>query len=134
MRIVSQDEVLIEAYVGERQVAAISPGQIVRFFPHFPDRPVINGEVVSVDKSPQAELSRPLLASIYGGAIDVKHGAHGSLVAQDAIFRVLVKPVGSLPKAHTLIHGNVRIDTSVRFVVENFVYRTMSVFIRESGL
>jgi putative peptide zinc metalloprotease protein len=134
MRIVSQDEVLIEAYVGERQVAAISPGQIVRFFPHFPDRPVINGEVVSVDKSPQAELSRPLLASIHGGSIDVKQGAHGALVAQDAIFRVLIRPVGSLPRAQTVIHGNVRIDTSVRFVVENFVYRTMSVFIRESGL
>jgi len=28
----------------------------------------------------------------------------------------------------------VRIETDLRFVVENFVYRTISVLIRESGL
>ncbi len=134
MRIVSQDAVLIEAYVSERQVAAINPGQAVRFFPHLPDRPVIEGEVLSVDKSPQTELSRPLLASVHGGAIDVKQGAHGSLVAQDAIFRVIVKPIGTLPKAHSVTHGRVRIETELRFVVENFVYRTLSILIREGGL
>ncbi len=134
MRIVSQDQVLIEAYVSERQVAAITPGLAVRFFPHMPDLPVIEGEVLSVDKSPQTELSRPLLASVHGGTIDVKQGAHGSLVAQDAIFRVIVKPSRTLPKAHSVIHGKVRIETDLRFVVENFVYRTISVFIRESGL
>src|SRR5258708_9546651 len=94
MRIVSHDAVLIEAYVSERQVAAISPGQAVRFFPHLPDRPVIEGEVLSVDRSPQAELSRPLLASIHGGAVDVKQGAHGAPMAQARLFRPLIKPPG----------------------------------------
>jgi len=133
MRIVSQDSAVIEAYVSERQVAAINPGQAVRFFPHLPDRAVIEGEVLSVDKSPQTELSRPLLASVHGGAIDVKQGAHGALVAQDAIFRVIIKPTG-LPPAQSVIHGKVRIETQLRFVVENFAYRTISVLIRESGL
>ena len=90
MRIVSPDTALIEAYVNERQVAAIQAGQTVRFFPHSPDRPVIEGEVLAVDKSPHTEVSRPLLASLYGGAIDVKQGPRGSLVAQDAVFRVLI--------------------------------------------
>src|SRR5258708_24614206 len=85
MRIVSHDAVLIEAYVSERQVAAISPGQAVRFFPHLPDRPVIEGEVLSVDRSPQAELSRPLLASIHGGAGYVQQGAPRAPQAQDRI-------------------------------------------------
>lgn len=134
MRVVSQDTALIEAYVTERQVAAIAPGQAVRFFPHLPDLRPIDGHVVAVDKSPQAEVSRPLLASVYGGAIDVKHGAHGSLVAQDAIFRVLIKPVQSVLPAPSVIHGKVRIETQLRFVVENFAYRTLSVLIREGGL
>jgi putative peptide zinc metalloprotease protein len=134
LRIVSPDAMLIEAYVNERQVAAIQAGQTVRFFPHLPDRSAIEGEVLAVDKSPQTELSRPLLASIYGGAIDVKQGARGSLVAQDAVFRVLIKPNGALPPAYAVIHGQVRIETQLRFVVENFVYRTLSLFIRESGL
>src|SRR5258708_26817216 len=96
MRIVSHDAVLIEAYVSERQVAAISPGQAVRFFPHLPDRPVIEGEVLSVDRSPQAELSRPLLASIHGGAADGQQGARGAPLAQDRILPVPIKPPGKL--------------------------------------
>jgi putative peptide zinc metalloprotease protein len=134
MRIVSDSEQMIEAYVGERQVAAISLGQVVRFYPSLPDRPVLQGQVVSVDKSPQKELSRPLLASLYGGDVVVKQGARGSLVTQDAVFRVTVKPLGAVPKADAVIHGTVRIDTDLRFVVENFVYRTLSVLIRESGI
>jgi putative peptide zinc metalloprotease protein len=134
MRIVSDSEQLIEAYVDERQVAAIEPGQVVRFYPRIPDRPTLTGEVVSVDKSPQKELSRPLLASIYGGAIAVKQGPRGALVAQDAVFRVMVKPTGQVPAADVVVHGSVRIDTGFRFIVENFVYRILSVLIRESGL
>jgi putative peptide zinc metalloprotease protein len=134
MRVVSDSEQLIEAYVGERQVAAIEPGQVVRFYPSLPDRPVLEGEVVSVDKSPQRELSRPLLASIYGGGVAVTQGARGVLLAQDAVFRVTVRPIGEVPPADAVVHGNVRIDTGFRFVVENFVYRILSVLIRESGL
>jgi len=134
MRVVSQDAALIEAYVGERQVAAIAPGQTVRFFPHRPDRAVISGEVVAVDRSPQKQLSRPLLASVHGGDLAVKQDQHGSLVAQDAVFRVIVKPVGDTPKPDAVVHGSVRIETGLRFVVENFVYRILSVLIRESGI
>jgi putative peptide zinc metalloprotease protein len=134
MRVISDSEQVIEVYVSEQQVAAIQPGQVVRFYPHIPDRPVISGEVVSVDKSPQKELSRPVLASIYGGDIVVKQGARGALVTQDAVFRVTVKPRDAQLKWDAAIHGSVRIETNLRFVVENFVYRTLSVLIRESGL
>jgi putative peptide zinc metalloprotease protein len=135
MRVVSADALLIEAYVGERQVAAIAPGQTVRFFPHLPDRPVINGEVVAVDRSPQKQLSRLLLlASLHGGEVVVKQDQQGSLVAQDAVFRVIVKPLGELPKPDAVIHGSVRIETGLRFLVENFVYRILSVLIREGGI
>jgi hypothetical protein len=94
----------------------------------------MQGEVVSVDKSPQREISRPLLASIYGGGIAVAQGPRGALVAQDAVFRVTVRPLGDVPPAEAVVYGNVRIDTGFRFVVENFVYRILSVLIRESGL
>jgi putative peptide zinc metalloprotease protein len=132
MRVVSNSEQVIEAYVGERQISAIAPGQTVRFYPHRPGRP-IDGEVLTVDRSPQKELSRPVLASIYGGEIPVKQGARGALVAQDAVFRVLIKPVDAI-KSDTVVNGNVRIQTDIRFVVENFIYRILSVLIRESGL
>jgi putative peptide zinc metalloprotease protein len=134
LRVVSEDTALIEAYVSERQVAAIIPGQAVRFFPQLPDRPVLVGQVIAVDKSPQKELARPLLASLHGGEVVVKRDEHGSLVAQDAVFRVIVKPVGAFPKVDAVIHGSVRIETGLRFLVENFGYRILSVLIRESGI
>lgn len=134
MRVVSDSDQVIEAYVGERQVAAVEPGQVVRFYPSLPDRPVLQGEVVSVDKSPQRELSRPLLASVYGGGVAATRDGRGALIAQDAVFRVTVRPVGEVPQVDAVVPGSVRIDTGFRFVVENFVYRILSVLIRESGL
>jgi hypothetical protein len=50
------------------------------------------------------------------------------------VFRVLVRPSGEVAAANAVVHGSVRIDTGFRFVVENFVYRILSVLIRESGL
>jgi len=134
MRVVSDSEQVIEAYVNEQQVAAIHPGQVVRFYPRMPDRPVLSGEVVAVDKSPQKELARPMLASIHGGEINVKEGSRGALVTQDAVFRVTVKPRGLALRGDAVVQGSVRIETELRFVVENFVYRILSVLIRESGL
>jgi putative peptide zinc metalloprotease protein len=134
MRVISQSEPVIEAYVNEQQVAAISPGQTVRFFPRLPDRPVLEGEVLAVDRAPQKELQRPMLASIYGGDIVVKQGQRGALVAQDAVYRVVVKPLGGVEKADAVILGRVRIETGLRFLAENFAYRVISVFIRESGI
>jgi len=134
MRVVSQAEPVIEAYVTEQQVSAISPGQTVRFFPRLADRPVLKGEVVSVDRAPQKELQRPLLASTHGGEIVVKQGQRGTLIAQDAVYRVMVRPIGDVPKADAVIAGRVRIETSFRFLAENFAYKIISVFIRESGI
>jgi putative peptide zinc metalloprotease protein len=134
MRVVSQSEAVIEAYVTEQQVAAISPGQTVRFFPRLADRPVLEGKVLAVDRAPQKELQRPLLASIYGGDVLVKQGQRGALVAQDAVYRVMVKPIGNVQKADAVIAGRVRIETSFRFLAENFAYRIISIFIRESGI
>jgi putative peptide zinc metalloprotease protein len=134
MRVVSQSEPVIEAFVNEQQVAAISPGQTVRFFPRMADRPVLEGKVLAVDRAPQKELQRPLLASIYGGDVVVKQGQRGALVAQDAVYRVMIKPLGNVQKVDAVIAGRVRIETSFRFLAENFAYRIISIFIRESGI
>jgi len=134
MRVVSESDQLIEAYVSERQVSAVAAGQSVRFYPNRADLPVVKGEIVSVDKSPQKELSRAVLASTYGGEVAVKQAARGSLVAQDAVFRVIVRPAEPLGAVDSVVAGSVRIETGLRFVIENFVYRILSVLIRESGI
>ena len=134
MKIVSESDPLIEVFVSERQVGAIEPGQAVHFYPSMPNHPVVRGTLVAVDKSPLKELPQPLLASVFGGDIAVSSTAKNRLTAQEAVFRVLVKPEASAPNANMVIRGTARIETDFRFVAENFIYRAISVLIRESGL
>jgi len=133
LRVISESEPLIEAYVGERQLDAIAPGQTVRFYPSLPNTPVIEGVVIEVDRTPIKEISRPLLASVHGGDILVNPGPNGLLVAHEAVFRVSVKPRAATMPVNAAIRGTVRIEGSLRFVAENFFFRTLSVLIRESG-
>src|SRR6185503_9496680 len=133
-KIVSETDPLIEVFVSERQVGAIEPGQAVHFYPSIPNYPVVRGTLVAVDKSPIKDLTQPLLASVYGGDIAISPGSKGRLTAQEAVFRVTVKPEASTPAASMVIRGTVRIETDFRFVAENYIYPELSVLIRESGL
>jgi len=134
LRVVAQGDPLIEAMVGERQLEAIAVGQTVRFYPSFPNTPVIEGTVSYIDRTPIKEIQQPLLASVNGGDIVVDPGPGHSLIAHEAVFRVGVKPVGALPPVTTVIRGTVRIEGGLRFVAENFLSRSLSVLIRESGI
>ncbi len=133
LRVISESEPLIEAYVGERQLDAIAPGQTVRFYPSLPNTPVMEGVVIEVDRTPIREISRLVLASVHGGDILVNPAANGVLVAHEAVFRVSVKPRSATRPVTAAVRGTVRIEGSFRFVAENFLYRTLSVLIRESG-
>jgi len=134
MKIVSESEPLIEVFVSERQVGAIQPGQAVHFYPAVPNYPMVRGILVAVDKSPLKELPQPLLASVFGGDIAISPTSKNRLTAQEAVFRVTVKPEASTPAATMVIRGTARIETDFRFLAENFIYRALSVLIRESGL
>jgi putative peptide zinc metalloprotease protein len=133
LRVVSEEQPFVEAFVGERQLDAIAVGQTVRFYPSFPNTPVIEGRVAYVDRTPIKEIKRPLLASVHGGDIVVDPNEGRGLVAHEAVFRVGVKPVSDVSHVNTVIRGTVRIEGSLRFVAENFISRSMSVLIRESG-
>jgi putative peptide zinc metalloprotease protein len=134
MRVVSSRGSLIEAFVSERQVRAIAPGQAVRFYSSRPNVPTVIGRVLAVDKTPIKEITRPLLASVNGGDIPVKPSPRGALIAQDAVFRVTIQPDSAAPPTTEVIDGTVRIETDLHFVAENFLFRALSVLIRESGM
>ena len=133
MRVVSESAPLIEAFVGERQLEAIAAGQTVRFYPALPNTPMIEGKVIAVDRTPIREITQPLLASTHGGDILVNPSNNGALIANEAVFRVSVKPLGKVPPVSVVVRGTVHIEGGLRFVAENFLYRSLSVLIRESG-
>lgn len=135
MRVVSDSSRLIEMYVRESQIEAIEAGQSVKFFPSVPRVPVIRGIVVSVDKTPSRQINRPLLASTFGGQLSAVKDPKEGLIAYDATFRVLVRPVSS-DVGHEpgfVLRGMARVDTDFRFIAENFFSRFVSILIRESG-
>lgn len=135
MRVVSDSSRLIEMYVRESQVEAIEAGQSVKFFPAVPNRPAVSGVVISVDKTPSRQISRPLLASTYGGGIASVKDPKEGLIAYDATFRVLVRPTmnDSSEVPDFTMRGTARIETDLRFIAENFFSRFISILIRESG-
>ena len=106
----------------------------MHFYPSVPNHPVVRGTLVAVDKSPLKELPQPLLASVFGGDIAISPTSKSRLTAQEAVFRVMVRPEASSPAASMVIRGTARIETDFRFVAENFIYRAISVLIREGGL
>ena len=133
MRVVSESEPLIEAFVGERQLEAIAAGQTVRFYSSLPGAPMIEGRVIAIDRTPIKEIVQPLLASTHGGDILVNPSGNGAMVANEAVFRISVKPVSAVAPVSAVVRGTVHIEGSLRFVAENFLTRSLSVLIRESG-
>ena len=135
MRVVSEETPLIEAFVSEHQVSPLAAGQSVRFYPELPGMPAVRGKLVAVDRTPLREVSRPLLASLHGGEILVSPKSRAPLLAQEAVYRVTIRPEEALPKPTTMVvRGTVRIETDLRFVAENLVFRALSLVLRESGI
>jgi putative peptide zinc metalloprotease protein len=135
MRVVSDSSQMIEMYVRENQVGAIEPGQVVKFFPAVPKIPVVRGTVVAIDKTPSRQITRPLLASTHGGQLSAVKDQKDGLIAYDATFRVLVRPLNG-ERADVqgfVMRGTARVETDLRFIAENFFSRLVSILIRESG-
>ncbi len=134
LRVVSESEPLIIANVAERQVSAIEPGQKVFFYPSRAELAVIEGVVETIEAAPIREVGRLLMASVHGGDIAVHaNGAAGLPQAQEPFFRVRIRPLGPL-HVDQVVRGRVRVQTDLRLIAENFVYRALSLLIRESGI
>ncbi len=97
MRVVSDSPPVIEMFVGETQIEALQVGQSVRFYPDVPKMPAVSGTIASIDKTPIRQIQQPLLASGYGGRLATFNDPKEGLVAYDATFRVLIRPVGEVP-------------------------------------
>jgi putative peptide zinc metalloprotease protein len=134
MRIVASETSLIEAYLNDTQVRSVEPGQQVRFYPAVAGIPVVRGEVVSVDETGVKQMSRPLLLTSHGGDIQAVTDRHGVATAKDAMYRVVIRPEQEGLHATSVFRGTVRIYTDLVVVFENFFFRTLSIFIRESGI
>jgi len=133
MRVVAMQGAEVEAYISEAQVPGIHTGQRARFYPSQPGGSVIAGTITGVDPAPSRQLSRPLLASTFGGDIATVKGERGELVAHEALYRVVMQADRDEKPATWISRGQLRIDADFIAVANNFISRPIALLIRESG-
>ena len=123
---------LVEAYVGEADLARIHTGAEAKFFPENGDDPVTL-TVVSIATASVRVLDTIELASIYGGGIAVRKNSAGKFEPENAIYRALLTPKqpGTLPTKR--LRGIVDIAADRTSLIDRVYRRAVAVVIREGG-
>nr|WP_294975754.1 HlyD family efflux transporter periplasmic adaptor subunit [uncultured Pseudomonas sp.] len=121
---------LVDAYVKQDEVQRLTDGGRVRFYPEGVPSP-IDGQVVLIGTTRVSQLEQPMLASRYGGPLNVN--AQGdALVPNPALFHVLVKLEEAPPNLHET-RGHLQIDGARRSWLGEGLTRLLAVALRESG-
>ncbi|MCC5979855.1 MAG: HlyD family efflux transporter periplasmic adaptor subunit [Salinarimonas sp.] len=127
---------LIEAYLGEADLARVSPGSTATFYPDAPTRHPIPVTITEIADTATARLaSAPELASPYGGGIAAHSGEDGP-VADSAVYRVLARPDDAADDARTAdmtLRGTLRLQGERISLAARSWRAIRAVLIRESG-
>lgn len=132
-RLVQASSPTIEAYVSESRIESVKVGQMVKFIPSMAGAGTIRGRVKAIDSTGSRHVGRPLLASPHGGDIPSILDRKGSAVAHDPVYRVLIDPEAGIRSMSSVERGTVRIDTDLVLIAQNFLWRAVSLFVRESN-
>lgn len=133
LRLVQPAAPTIEAYVSESRIESVKVGQIVKFIPTLAGAETIHGRVKAIDATGSRNIGRLLLVSPMGGDIPAILDRKGGAVAHDPLYRVLIEPEAGPRTANSVERGTVRIDTDLVLLTQNFLYRAVSIFVRESS-
>lgn len=132
LRVVDENTSMIEAYLSDSQIGAVQSGQSVTFIPSPAGLPVLRGTVRSIDTTGRKQIPA-LLSSMYGGQITAASDRRGPPTALHATYRVVIQPEDSFRTSFAAA-GNVRISTDLVLVTQNFLWRMLSLIVRESGI
>ena len=133
VRVVQQEESLVEAYINEDGLGRVQVGAGGRFYPENPDLDPVPVRVSHIDPVNTRELDKPYLASVYGGAIGVQPGSNGELFTADSLYRMRLEPQVQGATVVQSTRGTVRLTADARSLLSRFWQKTGAVLIRESG-
>lgn len=131
-RVVSENEGMITAYVGEATLHWIHVGARATFYPENSAFEAIHAVVIEVDTAATHSLSSPVLASIYGGALPTSRAESGELILHDTRYRVRLKPDHPV-RAAQVQPGTVSIEGDGLSALVQLPTRLASALIRELG-
>jgi len=122
----------VRAYVFESDLMRFEAGAKARFYPDDSALQPMNMRVEGIDRASAKVLLDPPLASIYGGPVPVMQGKNGELIPQQAVYRVLLRPLKDSP-IHKSMRGKVYIEGSRKSLLARFFNQVIAVVVRESG-
>ncbi|EWY39936.1 peptidase M50 [Skermanella stibiiresistens SB22] len=126
---------IIEAYVGEADLARIAVGTSGTFHPDDLDIASVTGKVISIDDGSSRTLPEPTLASVNGGDVAVRdaRGPEGALIPESPVYRVLIRPDGGLPAPARVQRGRVLLNGERESLIARTWRAGVGVLVRESG-
>ncbi|NTV02267.1 MAG: HlyD family efflux transporter periplasmic adaptor subunit [Chlorobiaceae bacterium] len=122
-----------ESYISEEDLDRVSAGASCIFYPENPDQPPLAGRVSAVEAVGSDVLDRPVLASVYKGAIPARIAKNGDVVPEKAVYRVFWSPTGKTGLPAGQYRGTLVLRCKPESMLGRLVKRAAGVLIRETG-
>ena len=131
--IVNTTDLVTEAWLEESSINKVQAGDSARFYPDNADILPFDAVVKSVGRAALPALDEPYQASKYGGEIAVREQQDGSLVPNNALYKLHLSPVNKQPVTGQILLGEVRISGESQSIAQHIWQTVAAVVIRESG-
>jgi len=131
--IVNTTDLVTEAWLEENSINKVQAGDSARFYPDNMDILPFDVVVKSVSRAALPALESPYQASKYGGEIAVREQQDGSLVPNNALYKLHLIPIEQQPVTGQILLGEVRISGETQSIAQRIWQTVAAVVIRESG-
>lgn len=132
MRLVSEQDGLITAYVSEATVHRVRQGSHAVFYSDNPEIAPVSAKVVEVDPAASRSLPIPLLASVYGGPLPATKMDTGELIMHESRYRIRLQPEQTLHVTQ-IQRGTVSIEGDSLGALLQLPAKMISTLVREIG-
>jgi putative peptide zinc metalloprotease protein len=129
---VREDKLQVVAYIDDRDIYRIAPGDRALFVADGMGGPDLRLEVASIDRDATRTLTVPELASLFGGQVPVRE-KNGVLYPEQAVYRVVLKVVSTGVTMQHAWRGRVTIAGTWEAPGLRFLRQIFTVFWREGG-
>lgn len=126
-------DLIVDAWLSEDRVNQVQAGDRARFYPENPDIEPFAVVVEEVGRAALPILEEPYQASTLGGEIPVREQPDGTLVPNQAIYRLRLAPEQQSVLTGQLLKGEVRIRGEAQSLLGRAWQAVAAVVIRESG-
>ncbi len=122
----------IVAYLAESELAALRDGAQGYFYPDGGTRSRVKVTLVDVEGFALEAMEQLYVASLYGGALDVRDGKDQALIPQRATYRIHLD--ADEPTRDRILRGQLVIEAEARSLIAMFWRQVLGIFRREAGV